>query len=51
MVRGQKAGTSGDAPEVGVIHLLDRGIGTDVGPHHVLEAEGRLQHELLSDAL
>ena len=42
---------SGDAQNVGVVHLLHWGVWNMVGPHQVLEVEGRLQDELLRDAL
>src|SRR5450631_2833274 len=41
--RTQRGGGSRDAPDVGIVHLLDRGVGDMVWPHHVLEAEGCLR--------
>ena len=40
-----------EAPDVGIIHLLDWSVGDIVWPHHVLEAEGRMWHRLLRNAL
>src|ERR1700738_4565902 len=49
--RPQKGRGSRNAPDAGIVHLLDRRVGDMVWPQHVLEAEGPLRHRLLRDAL
>ena len=51
MVGGQRGRNLGDAPDVGIVHLLDLGVWNVVGLHHVLKIEIQLQDRLLRDAL
>lgn len=51
MVGSQRGGGLRDVPDLEVVHLLDWGVQNVVGPHLVLESEGRLRYELLRDGL